>query len=134
MKESANFSSISTSEKPYEAPFARVSSLEDPSTRNTDYGKAQPSPMGAESVEIAKVHVSEFEKMKLDQIPEAFEKPQVKESPKGFRRFLKIGRKNHSSTAGEQGVESDNASVDGSELDGSAIKAAASVEGNTHIT
>lgn len=133
VKESANFSSISTSEKPYQAPFARVSSLEDPCTRNTVYGNAQPSSMGSGSVETAEVHVSDFENLKLEQIPEAFEKPQVKEPSKGFRRFLKLGRKNHSSTAGEQGVESDNASVNGSELGDSATKAASTIEGNMHI-
>lgn len=133
-KESADFSSISTCEKTYQAPFARVSSLEDPCTRNSDYGKAQASSLGSASVETAKTHISGFDNLKLEQIPEAFEKPQVKESSKGIRRFLKLGRKNHSSTAGEQTVESDRANVNGFEQDDSATNAASSIEGNMHFT
>ncbi|KAI8012655.1 hypothetical protein LOK49_LG06G02649 [Camellia lanceoleosa] len=64
-------------------------------------------------------------------IPEAVEKPHVKDSPKGFRRLLKFGRKNHSSAGSELSVESDHASVNGSEVDDNATNAASSSEVHT---
>nr|GEV52865.1 hypothetical protein [Tanacetum cinerariifolium] len=59
----------SSTEKNYQAPYARVSSFEDPSTRNSEYAKAPQV-----------------------KIPEVVEKPQSK----GFRRLLKLGKKSHS--------------------------------------
>ncbi|KAM7485370.1 hypothetical protein LguiA_001379 [Lonicera macranthoides] len=125
-KESPESSSINLSEKPYQAPYARVSSIEDPCTRNSEYGKAPETSLDAvpASVVSIKAHASDFEKLKLEKIPEASEKHQVKESSKGFRRLLKLGRKNSSSTAG-----SDNASGDVSQLDdNSAVSASSSSE------
>lgn len=78
-----------------------------------------------------KAHVFESRNLKLEKIPETLEKPQVKESSKGFRRLLKFGRKNHSSGAGEYNAESDNISINGSEADDNGIATAASDEGIT---
>uniref|UniRef100_A0A5B7B089 COP1-interacting protein 7 n=1 Tax=Davidia involucrata TaxID=16924 RepID=A0A5B7B089_DAVIN len=118
-KESPKFSSISTTERPYLAPYARLSSLEDPCTGNSEYSKVPPASLDVVTtgMEPARAHVYDFNNMKLENIPETMEKPQVKESSKGFRRLLKFGRKNHSSAAGDRSVESDNASVNGSEAD-----------------
>ncbi|XP_059632337.1 COP1-interacting protein 7 [Cornus florida] len=129
-KESPKFSSINTAEKPYHAPYARVSSLEEPCNVNSEYGKAPPTSldMVTTGVETAKAQVSDFKNLKLEKIPEASEKPLVKESSKGFRRLLKFGKKNHSSAAGDRSVELDNASLNGSEADDNATKAAASSE------
>lgn len=76
-----------------------------------------------------KAHVFESRDLKLEKIPEALEKPQVKESSKGFRRLLKLGRKNHSSS-GDHNLESDNISINGSEADDSGIASTALDGGN----
>ncbi|XP_027364982.1 COP1-interacting protein 7-like isoform X2 [Abrus precatorius] len=117
-KEPSKLSSLCVAGEIYHAPFARVSSMEDPSTRNSEYGKAAPSSLetAAIGMETVKAHVSDIRNSALEKIPEAIEKPQVKESSKGFRRLLKFGKKSHSSAA-ERNMESDNASIDGSEVD-----------------
>ncbi|XP_057486655.1 COP1-interacting protein 7-like isoform X1 [Actinidia eriantha] len=120
------------SSRPYQAPHARVSSLEDPCCEKSEYGKA-PS-MSLETmtmgVEIVKAAVSGLENLKLAKMTEAPEKSQVKESSKGFRRLLKFGKKNDNSAAGDHSVESDNASGN-SEVDGHATNAASSSEVHT---
>ncbi|CAI8603124.1 unnamed protein product [Vicia faba] len=115
-KEPSKSSSISIAEAPYHAPYARVSSMEDPSTRNSEYGKAAPTSLETAAIgaDTGKARVSDL-RNSLEKIPEATEKPHVKESPKGFRRLLKFGKKSHSPTT--RNTESDNVSVDGSEAD-----------------
>ncbi|KAK7391722.1 hypothetical protein VNO78_20141 [Psophocarpus tetragonolobus] len=114
-KEPTRSSSLSIAGETYQAPYARVSSMEDPSTRNCEYAKAsitsfETAVIGLETV---KAHVSNIGNSELEKIPEAVEKPQVKESSaKGFKRFLKFGKKSHSSAA-ERNTESDNISIDG---------------------
>lgn len=72
----------------YKAPYARVSSFEDPSTRNSEYAKApQSQSTFGMSAGTEKAYVSDFNK--LEKIPEVLEKP------RGFRRLLKLGKKNH---------------------------------------
>ncbi|KAA8548828.1 hypothetical protein F0562_000512 [Nyssa sinensis] len=127
-KELPKLSSIRNTETPYQAPYARTSSTEDPCTGNSEYCKAPTSSLDIVTtcVETARAHVSDFKNLKLEKIPENLEKPQVKESSKGFRRLLKFGRKNHSSSAGDRTVESDTASVNGSEADDNATNTASS--------
>lgn len=129
-KESPKLSTIQVAEKPYQAPFARVSSLEDPCTGNSEYGKAPPTSFQtlATGSETLKAHVSDSKSLKLEKIPEALDKPQIKESSKGFRRLLKFGRKSH--TTGERN-ESDNGSVNDSEADDNVAKTASSSEGKS---
>ncbi|KAI4345821.1 hypothetical protein L6164_012913 [Bauhinia variegata] len=113
-KEPSKSSSIGIDEEAYRPPFARVSSMEDPCTGNSEYGKAPPTSLENTDVgmETIRAHVSDYRNSTLEKIPEAIEKPQVKE-PKGFKRLLKFGRKNHSSaTSG-----SDHVNIDGSEAD-----------------
>lgn len=131
-KEMPKFSSIIIAEKPYPAPHARVSTLEDPPPRNLDYDKAPPTSSNSVSagVETAKAYVTDFNNLKLEKIPEVLEKPQVKES-KGFRRLLKFGKKNHSSATGEQSIESDSGSIYGAEMDDNAVNPAAANEVHT---
>lgn len=124
-KETPKFPSVSVSENPYQAPYARVSSLEDPCTRNSEYGRAPTSIVAG--TEMVKAHVSDGNNMKLEKIPEVLDKPQTKESSKGFRRLLKFGKKNHSSTTGDRNVDSDNISFIGSEADDVTITAATEV-------
>ena len=123
--------SIKIAEKPYKAPLARNSSLEDPCTEISEYGKAPPTnlEMATTGTDTVKALVSDFKDVKLEKIPE--EKAQVKES-KGFRRLLKFGRKSHGTAAGDQYTESDNGSINGLEADEYASNAAAtsSSEGN----
>ncbi|KAK3190352.1 hypothetical protein Dsin_029913 [Dipteronia sinensis] len=117
-KESLKTSSINVSEKQYQAPHARVSSLEDPFTKNFEYGRAPPVTIQTVTTgtDVVKAQVSDSKSLKLEKIPEALDKPQSKES-KGFRRLLKFGKRNHSSSTGDRGAESDNVSVNGSEAD-----------------
>ncbi|KAI8560865.1 hypothetical protein RHMOL_Rhmol04G0288900 [Rhododendron molle] len=129
-KEAQNSSSVRTSGKPYQAPYARLSSLEDPCTANPENGKTASTKLETETMGV-KTQVSGFEDLKLAMIPESLAKVQVKESPKGFKRLLMFAKKNHSSVAGAHSVESDNASVDGSELDGNVTNAASSSEVRT---
>ncbi|KAJ6323843.1 hypothetical protein OIU76_011190 [Salix suchowensis] len=119
-KELPKLSSTHIADKPYHSPYARVSFMEDHCTENSEHGKAIPASLQTHSVgaETIKVHVSDLKSLKLEQIPEASVKPQTKESSKGFRRLLKFGRKSH--TAGECNVESDNVSLNGSEMDDNA--------------
>ncbi|KAK1395351.1 COP1-interacting protein-related [Heracleum sosnowskyi] len=121
---STTFSSIGISEEPYQAPFARVSSIEDPCTRNSEYGKVPTSSLLSVTTKTTENHTSHSENMK-------FEKPLTKESSKGFRRFLKMGRKNHSSTATEQNAEVDNTSINEVEQDKDGKIDATSTEGLT---
>lgn len=132
-KELPKVSSIEIAEKPYQPPFARVSSLEDPCTKNSEYGKAAPTnlePVATSSVTV-QAHLFDSRNLKLEKIPETVDKPQVKESSKGFRRLLKFGRKNHSSGAGEHNFEADYVSVNGSEADDNGASTAASSEVHT---
>ena len=91
-KEPAKSPSNSIVGKPYQAPYVRVSSLEDPCTQNSEHGKAPPN---LETVATGTVTIKAFvsESSNLEKIPEAIERPQAKESSKGFRRLLKFGKK-----------------------------------------
>ncbi|XWS39167.1 hypothetical protein CRYUN_Cryun18bG0026800 [Craigia yunnanensis] len=128
-KESSKFTSSSVTEKPYQAPFARVSSLEDSCTEISEYGRAPPTSLQAAATESENVRaVVADSNLKLEKIPEVLDKPKVKESSKGFRRLLKFGRKNHSS---ERSIESDSVSVNGSEADELVANTASSSEVHT---
>ncbi|XWS13872.1 hypothetical protein CRYUN_Cryun36dG0076100 [Craigia yunnanensis] len=129
-KESSKFTSSSVTEKPYQAPFTRVSSLEDPCTELSEYGRAPPTSMQAAATESDsfRAPVADSKNLKLEKIPEVLDKPQVKESSKGFRRLLKFGRKNHSSATSERNIESDSVSVNGSEADELVASTASSSE------
>lgn len=119
--------------KKYQAPFARVSCLEDPSTRNSEYGKAPPASLQTTAyAEPLKVHVSDPKSWKLEKFHEAIDKSRVKESSKGFKRLLKFGKKSH--TTSERNGELDNGSVNGTEPDNSVMKIASSSEGKSNYT
>lgn len=126
---STPFSSIGISEEPYQAPFARVSSIEDPCTRNSEYGKVPASSLLSATTKTAEKQTSHSETMKFEKNLKGDEKPLIKDSSKGFRRFLKLGKKNHSSTATEQNAEIDKTSVGEVEQDKDGETAATSTEG-----
>lgn len=128
---SPKFSNVTITEKSYQAPYARVSSFEDPCTGNSEYCKAPSTNLesAATSTMAVKAHVSNYRDLKLEKIPEATEKSQVKESSKGFKRLLKFGRKSNSSTGSERNADSDNVSTNGSEAD-DGKNAAAQSEGS----
>ncbi|KAF7837452.1 COP1-interacting protein 7 [Senna tora] len=132
-KEPLNSSSVDIDEETYHAPYARVSSMEDPCTGNSEYGKAPPTNIETAPIVSGTVraHVSDSRNSTLEKIPEIVERTQVKESPKGFRRLLKFGRKNHSSAAAGRNTESDNISVDGSEADEIGTNGCSSKEAHT---
>lgn len=116
-KEPSKSSSIHVTEDTHHAPYARVSSLEDRCTQNSEYGKAPPASLDSASTgtETFRSRVSDSRNSTLEKIPEVIEKPQVKESSKGLRGLLKFGRKNHNSPTAGRNMESDNTSADGSE-------------------
>ncbi|CAL0316707.1 unnamed protein product [Lupinus luteus] len=124
-KETSKPSSISVGEETYRASCAQVS-LEDPSTRNTEYGNAVPTRLEDAAIRMAtvKAHVFDIRYSTLEtiteaieEIPEAIEKPRIKDSSKGFKRLLKFGRKSLSSATAGHNMKSDNVSIDGSEAD-----------------
>nr|XP_009401935.1 PREDICTED: uncharacterized protein LOC103985817 isoform X2 [Musa acuminata subsp. malaccensis] len=114
--EPQKFSNLTVAEKSYQAPYARVTSLEDPAAPNLGYVgvPASESEMAAEHAENGSitVHVSGFKNSSLtDLTHETHEKPRSKES-KGFRKLLKFGRKSHGSASGEGNLDTDASSVD----------------------
>lgn len=110
----------------YHAPYARVSSIEDPCTRNMEFVKAPPSSsdIGSTVKEIAKAYAPDVHTVRADNNPEAAERTQVKESPKGFKRLLRFGKKNHTSA----GAESNGASMNSIKQDDSATNASLPTE------
>lgn len=111
----------------YRAPYARVSSIEDPCTRNLEFVKAplSSSDTGSTVKEIAKVHTPDIHTVRVDNNTEAAERTQVKESPKGFKRLLRFGKKNHTSA----GAESNGASMNSIKQNDSATNASLPSEG-----
>lgn len=83
--------------------------------------------------ETVKALVSDSRNSRLEKIPESLEKPQSKDSPKGIRRLLKFGRKNHSSATGEHNIESDNASNNDSEADDCGTNVGSTSEGDMSL-
>lgn len=132
-KDPPNFASNTTSE-PYRAPYARVSSLEDPSTHRTDYAKAPlaSSVIPPRAEETLKAHVPDAKPLKMEQNQVNYEKTSVKESSKGLRRLLKFGKKNSSSSLVDRSVDSEGASGDGTEHDDSARKTTSTGEGDVY--
>jgi hypothetical protein len=122
---SKSSSSSHVAEETSRAPHSRGSTLEDGRARNSEYSKAPPTSLETTSIgmETFRAHVSDTRNSTLEKIPEVNENTQVKESPKGFRRLLKFGKKNHNSATGHN-VESDHANeigANGSTNEGSVI-------------
>ncbi|KAL1191277.1 COP1-interacting protein 7 [Cardamine amara subsp. amara] len=104
--------SQSVVEKPYEAPYARVSLLEDPCTVYSAY--SQPPAPSIHSNETVKETVKVL--LPEKKISEASEKSQAKESTsKGLRKLLKFGKKSQSSSTSEHHSESNNAASNSNE-------------------
>ncbi|KAL8104889.1 uncharacterized protein LOC141677514 isoform X2 [Apium graveolens] len=101
-KKSADLPVTSALIKSDDVPSAQVSSLE---YRNSKYGKLQLTSLGSTSVKTGELQDSSFKHMKLENVPKALES---KGQTKSVKRFLKLGRRNRSSTssAGEQIAES----------------------------
>ncbi|XP_047333939.1 COP1-interacting protein 7-like isoform X2 [Impatiens glandulifera] len=105
------FDGNSAVEKPYQAPYARPSSFDDKCDGNSEYAKAPSVMLDMTVAETSKIHVSGSNGLKLERIPEMPEMlPQLKESPKGFKRLLQFGKKNRSSSSSKKKLVSDNAS------------------------
>lgn len=114
-KEPPRTSNAQTAETMYQPPFARLSSVEDPCTRKSEYGKAPAviSETALTKSQNEKAIVSGLSDLKLGKTLETPEKTQSKEA-KGFKRLLIFGKKSHNSAAGEQKLESDTTSVNSS--------------------
>lgn len=126
---SSNLHSVETPGKPYEAPYARVSSLEDPCMTESNYGKAPPTriEMTSTGMQTTTVHVANTQRTGLVNVSEADSgKYQGKEPSRGFRKLFKFGK---NSAASERYVESDKATLDGSVVDDNALNGSSS-EGN----
>ncbi|CAH8342666.1 unnamed protein product [Eruca vesicaria subsp. sativa] len=120
--------SQSVAVKPYEAPYARVSPLEDSCTAYPEYSQVPAPSVHSDKTaqETAKVLVPE------KKISEAFEKSQTKESAsKGFRKLLKFGKKSQFSSTSEYHTESDNAAGNSNGDHDSAVTAATTSEAFT---
>lgn len=91
-------SSSMVKEKPYPAPFARLSSLEVPCTRNSEYGKAQVISSEYDQLETSNARTGDSTDIISPQSnSDGLEKHWNKDFTKGFMRLLKFGRKNHNS-------------------------------------
>lgn len=115
-----------------EVPSSQVSSLE---YRSSKYGKPQLTSSGSSSVKTGESHNSGFKHMKLEKVPKALEL--VKGQRKSVKRFLNLGRRNHSSTssAGKQIAESHStATANGSEPRETATNTDSPIKGNIHLT
>ncbi|KAE8734144.1 COP1-interacting protein-related, putative isoform 3 [Hibiscus syriacus] len=118
-KELQKVKSSSVTRKPYETPFARVSSSESTQSEVPENSRASPTRLQATVTqpECVRARVADSKNLKLEKIPEVLDKPQLKESSKGFRRLLKFGRKNHSSATSKPCINSDGVHVNGSLAD-----------------
>ncbi|XP_051129487.1 COP1-interacting protein 7 isoform X2 [Andrographis paniculata] len=109
-----SFANTTGDGKSYQAPHARVSSLEDPCTHQSDYGKAplvrSEVPLRAE--DNVRTHVTDLKPPKMDKYQVESEKACVKDSPKGLRRLLKFGKKSHTSSSMDHSFDSDGTGVD----------------------
>ncbi|KAH6834648.1 hypothetical protein C2S53_009185 [Perilla frutescens var. hirtella] len=132
-KDPPNFASTTASEQPYMAPYARISSLEDPSTHRTEYVKAPlVSPgLAPRAEETLKALVPDVKAIKVDKNQVSSEKTSVKEPSKGLRRLLMFGKKNHSSSSVDRSVDSECTSGDGIEHDDNARKTISTGEVHT---
>lgn len=109
---SQNFSE-SITENFYKAPYARATSLEDPTVSNLEYsaGSRMQSELAPFPTESIKPRVKFSDSTLIDQSNDSIEKPRSKES-KGFRKLLKFGRRSHSSASGEANGDSDGSVTD----------------------
>ncbi|XP_037444754.1 COP1-interacting protein 7-like [Triticum dicoccoides] len=109
-------------EKPYEAPFARVTSLEDASSKTPAYNHhplpaQEPETLARAASVRARVPEPAAYAVSAEETHGENGKPRSKE-PKGFRKLLKFGKKSHTST-----MDSDASSVDEAPAgDGSMLK------------
>ncbi|KAM3280618.1 hypothetical protein ACQJBY_047435 [Aegilops geniculata] len=109
-------------EKPYEAPFARVTSLEDASSKTPAYNHhplpaQEPETLARAASVRARVPEPAAYAVSAEETHGESDKPRSKE-PKGFRKLLKFGKKSHTST-----MDSDASSVDEAPAgDGSMLK------------
>lgn len=99
---------LAAMEKPYQAPFARVTSLENASDCSQLPVRESGSLVHADSI---KARVPEPVYSVSVEGNEVNEKPRSKE-PKGFRKLLKFGRKSQASALTEGAMDSDASSVD----------------------
>ncbi|CAH8332471.1 unnamed protein product [Eruca vesicaria subsp. sativa] len=115
-------------EKPYEAPHARVSSIEVPGTVYSECSQ-EPGPsfhLNETRQETVKVLAPEAK------ISEALEKSQTKESAtKGIRKLLNFGKKSRSSSTSDYHTKSNNAVVSSNKDHEPATTAAATSEAFT---
>ncbi|KAK6145931.1 hypothetical protein DH2020_019800 [Rehmannia glutinosa] len=135
-KDPPDFANITTTEKPYQAPYARVSSLENPCMHKTEYGKALPgsSELLSRAEETVKTHVPHVKALKTDKNQVAAEKIFVKEPSKGFKRLLKFGKKNNTSASVDQSVDSECTSGDGIKHNDNSWKMASTSEGDVNFS
>ncbi|KAK8984144.1 hypothetical protein V6N11_029467 [Hibiscus sabdariffa] len=78
-KELSKFTSTSVTGNQYQAPLARVSSLEDPCTGISEYDKAPPASMQAATTDSENVRalVADTNNLKLEKIPEVLDNHQL---------------------------------------------------------
>ncbi|XP_019181523.1 PREDICTED: uncharacterized protein LOC109176520 isoform X2 [Ipomoea nil] len=130
-EETPKFANIDLSGKPYQAPYACNSSVEEPCTRNSEYSKAPPAVSDLASAEPTKAHANDAKTVRVYNSRDASAKTQVKEQPRGFRRLWKFCKKNQSLIASDKTLESDSKSVNGLKQDDHATSTTSSSEACT---
>ncbi|KAJ0966507.1 hypothetical protein J5N97_023424 [Dioscorea zingiberensis] len=106
---------LNVTDKTYQPPYARATSLENPfiSNLHDETVAVVDQQMMSVDLESIKAHAPDLlNSTPEEQIHDTFEKPRSKESSKGLRKLFKFGKKNHSSASGDHNLESDCSSVD----------------------
>ncbi|KAI4365368.1 hypothetical protein MLD38_021357 [Melastoma candidum] len=119
LESSPSIMKTNSTDKQYQAPYARISSVEDPCTKNSEYCKLPPACLDIrnEGNETAKVRISDLQESQMRKLPETVEKQSKESSAKGFKRLLKFGKKSSNSASSERIGELENVSVGDSETD-----------------
>lgn len=125
-RDPSNFGNITKDGKSYQVLHTRVSSLGD-HTQQSNYGKVPlvRTEQLSRAEDKVRMHVPDVKAPHLDKHQLLSEKSS-KDSPKGFRRLLKFGKKSHTSSSMDQSFESDCTTGDGIEHGDSAKKASTS--------
>ncbi|KAK1260654.1 hypothetical protein QJS04_geneDACA002377 [Acorus gramineus] len=102
--------STKVTEKPYQAPYARLSSVDEQRSTNLQYNEGQQttSAISVNTTDTIKAHVSfSLDPEVIDAAPESSDKHRSKDSSKGFRRLLKFGKKSQGSSTEKSEVTED---------------------------
>ncbi|GAB2210187.1 hypothetical protein Droror1_Dr00015447 [Drosera rotundifolia] len=100
--------------KPTPTPYARLSSLEDSCITNSEHAKAPPTSLQIHEATVTPsvIHAPVSQRQKIEIISDASEKTMVKDSSKGLKALLKLGKKHHALVTIESKGEPDKPDLD----------------------